>query len=109
MAISYGGDPENYMDPPTQSHSGLSELTGVPFVAGLLDLLGIQRNVARGPKKPKTAKGASNTIKEGAGKTPQAGEWLDVAGASLASQDLTQNSGPLTPIILPPSSARQGI
>lgn len=111
MAISFGGDPENYMDPPQMSHSQIGDSAGGSFVAGLFELLGIHRNVARGPKPDKTKRLAAKStgVTPVTSSIPAAGEWLDVAGASLASQDLTQNSGPLKTISLPPSSARQGI
>src|SRR3546814_21674 len=110
MAISFGGDPENYMDPPQMTHSQVGD-GGPSFVASLFELLGIHRNVARGPKEQKESKvktAAAQTLKEQS-KTPDAQSWIDSTGAALARDQLMNNSGALTPIELPPSSASQGI
>ena len=46
-----GGDPENYMDPPVLNIGGGDSRGGAgSFIAGVLDLLGIHRQVAKGPK-----------------------------------------------------------
>src|SRR3546814_7177263 len=73
MAISFGGDPENYMDPPQMTHSQVGD-GGPSFVASLFELLGIHRNVARGPKEQKESKvktAAAQSLKEQS-KTPDA-------------------------------------
>src|SRR3546814_8682803 len=78
MAISFGGDPENYMDPPQMTHSQVGD-GGPSFVASLFELLGIHRNVARGPKEQKESKvktAAAQTLKEQS-KTPDAQSWID--------------------------------
>lgn len=52
--ISIGGDPESYMDAPQISvGGGEGGGGGGGFIASLLDLLGIHREVAKGPKKSK--------------------------------------------------------
>src|SRR3546814_1571474 len=79
---------------------------GPSFVASLFELLGIHRNVARGPKEQKESKvktAAAQTLKEQS-KTPDAQSWIDSTGAALARDQLMNNSGALTPIELPPSS-----
>src|SRR3546814_10376163 len=84
---------------------------GPSFVASLFELLGIHRNVARGPKEQKESKvktAAAQTLKEQS-KTPDAQSWIDSTGAALARDQLMNNYGALTPIELPPSSARKGI
>src|SRR3546814_7965023 len=110
MAIRFGSDPENYLDAPQMTHAQVGD--GVPsFGASLFELLGSHRNVARGPKEQKESKvktAAAQTLKEQS-KTPDAQSWIDSTGAALARDQLMNNSGALTPIELPPSSARQGI
>lgn len=113
MAISFGGDPENYMDPPQMSHAQAGDSSGGSFIANLLELVGLQRNVSRGPKKGKTAKKAEETLNRVDPATKNAAkldaqDWIDSQGSALAAQDLI-NSKPLTPILLPPSNVRQGI
>src|SRR3546814_4716774 len=52
---------------------------GPGFVASLFELLGIHRNVARGPKEQKESKvktAAAQTLKEQS-KTPDAQSWID--------------------------------
>lgn len=114
MAISFGGDPENYMDPPQMSHSQAGDGgAGGSFIANLLELVGLQRNVSRGPKKGKTAKKAEQTLNRVDPATKNAAkldaqDWIDSQGSALAAQDLV-NTKPLTPVLLPPSKVRQGI
>lgn len=55
MAIRIGGDPESYMEAPTLSAGGGGG-GGPSFIASILDLLGVHRQVAKGPKEPKDAK-----------------------------------------------------
>lgn len=56
-----GGDPERYMDPPTQQLGSLSDVMGgASPIAMLLDLVGLHRQVAKGPKNP-ASDGASPT------------------------------------------------
>src|SRR3546814_18081587 len=86
MAISFGGDPENYMDPPQMTHSQVGD-GGPSFVASLFALLGIHRNVARGPKEQKESKvktAAAQTLKEQS-KTPDAQSWTDSTEIGRAS------------------------
>jgi hypothetical protein len=47
--MKIGGDPENYMDPPVLNVGGDGGGAG-SFIASVLDLLGIHRQVAKGPK-----------------------------------------------------------
>src|SRR3546814_3972525 len=61
------------MDPPQMTHSQVGD-GGPSFVASLFELLGIHRNVARGPKEQKESKvktAAAQTLKEQS-KTPDA-------------------------------------
>lgn len=103
--ISFGGDPEEYMDPPRMSTGSGGSGNGVNFVNGLLDLLGIHRNVARGPKIDKMT---SKTVKTSIPKTAKASDFLDATGAALLKNDVARD-GTIKTIDLPPSSARQGI
>lgn len=49
--MKIGGDPENYMDPPVLNIGGGGGGGGAgSFIASVLDLLGIHRQVAKGPK-----------------------------------------------------------
>src|SRR3546814_1519313 len=110
MAMRFGAAPEKYMEPPQMTHSQVGD-GGPSFVASLFELLSIHRNVARGPKEQKESKvktAAAQALKEQS-KTPDAQSWIDSTGAALARDQLMNNSGALTPIELPPSSARQGI
>src|SRR3546814_13358761 len=73
---------------------------GPSFVASLFELLGIHRNVARGPKEQKESKvttAAAQTLKEQS-KTPDAQSWIDSTGAALARDQLMNNSAALPPI-----------
>lgn len=47
--IQIGGDPESYMEAPQMSVGG-DGAGGPSFIASLLDLIGIHRQVAKGPK-----------------------------------------------------------
>ena len=49
--IQVGGDPERYMQAPLLSVSD-SKGGGGNFLSSLLDLLGVHRQVAKGPKNP---------------------------------------------------------
>lgn len=49
-SIRIGGDPEQYMDAPTLSVGGEGK-GGFSFIAGLLDVLGIHKQVAKGAKE----------------------------------------------------------
>lgn len=57
-SISFGGDAESFMDAPTMENKGIAETlaagSGSP-IAVLLDLVGIHRQAAKGPKKPEAA------------------------------------------------------
>src|SRR3546814_9680108 len=99
MSISFGGDPENYMDPPQMTHSQVGD-GGPSFVALLFELLGIHRNVARGPQEQKESKvktAAAQTLKEQS-KTPAAQSWIDSPGAALSRDHMMKHSGALPPI-----------
>src|SRR3546814_11168910 len=66
---------------------------GPSFVASLFELLGIHRNVARGPKEQKESKvktAAAQTLKEQS-KTTDAQSWIDSTGAALAREQLMNN------------------
>ncbi len=52
LNVGFGGDPESYMDPPRGSLEGLSG--GPSFIAGLLDMLGVHKQVAAEPAKPES-------------------------------------------------------
>lgn len=58
MPQTIGGDAEGYMDPPTQQLATLTEVMGLGgggggnVIASLLDLVGLHRQVAKGPKTP---------------------------------------------------------
>lgn len=47
--ISFGGDPTGYMDPPRMSAGG-GDSGGPSFIASLLDLIGLNHQVAKAPK-----------------------------------------------------------
>lgn len=57
MGIMFGGDAENFMEAPRMENKSLSESLGVNPVAAFLDLIGVHRQVARGPKPTEEAKG----------------------------------------------------
>ncbi len=63
LNVGFGGDPESYMDPPRGSLEGLSG--GPSFIAGLLDMLGVHKQVAAEPAKPEstTSPGKSGDAK----------------------------------------------
>lgn len=50
--ISFGGDAENFMDAPRMENKGIAETFtgGGNIISTLLDLVGIHRQVAKGPK-----------------------------------------------------------
>lgn len=48
-SVSFGGDPESYMDPPRMQTGNGGGGSG-SFFAKVFDLLGINRQVAKGPK-----------------------------------------------------------
>jgi hypothetical protein len=54
--VSFGGDPESYMDPPRLTAGSDDEKGGGGFIASLLDALGIHRQVAKGDKPAKDRK-----------------------------------------------------
>ncbi len=47
-SVRIGGDPEQYMDPPSMTVS--DKPGGASIIASVLDLLGIHRQTAKGPK-----------------------------------------------------------
>lgn len=54
--ISFGGDAESFMDAPQMQNKGLAETMASgngSFFAQLLDLIGVHRQVAKGPKESK--------------------------------------------------------
>ena len=105
-SVRIGGDPEQYMDPPSMVVSDGPGGAGGSFIANLLDLLGLQRNVARGPKP---AKDSNNSQKKLAPVTvPSAGDWIDSQGSALASSDLKQQSVGIKTFDPGASSARKG-
>jgi hypothetical protein len=61
-SIRFGGDAESFMEAPEQSHASLSDIMGGgSIIASLLDLVGIHRQVAKGPKDPAGPEAASAT------------------------------------------------
>lgn len=94
--VNFGGDPENYMDPPQMSVSDSSG--GISPIAAIFEFLGIHRNVARSPKDKK-----SKGVETQGVLVKDASEFLDVTGSALAAQDLA-NTRPLSEIALPPSN-----
>lgn len=103
-SVRIGGDPEQYMDPPSMVVSD-GPGGGGSFIANLLDLLGLQRNVARGPKQ---VKDSSNSKKLAPVTVPSAGDWIDSQGSALASSDLKQQGVGIRSFDPGASSARQG-
>ena len=108
--IRIGGDPENYMEPPTMTIGGDSGGgdgggDGVNFINGLLDLLGINRSPGENPETMKQASRRINRKRDNPKPANQAGDAdtiLDTAGAALAAQD-QQSYQPVQVIALPPS------
>ena len=95
--VSYGGDPEGYMDPPQMTST--DSAGGISPIAAIFEFLGIHRNVARSPKANKETVKTQGLVSPAA--TP-ASDFLDVTGSELAKQDLA-NYRPLTVIDLPAS------
>lgn len=52
-SIAFGGDPESFMEAPRMENKGLFDSMGVSPVAAFLDLIGVHRQVAKGPKESK--------------------------------------------------------
>lgn len=90
-SISFGGDAESFMDAPTMENKGIAETlaagSGSP-IAVLLDLVGIHRQAAKGPKKAE-APPAPAVAKEVA-RVPQV--LTDVASV------LTPQESPIVPL-----------
>lgn len=51
MSIMFGGDAESFMEAPRMENKSASESLGFSPIAALLDLVGINRQVAKEPKK----------------------------------------------------------
>lgn len=117
--LTIGGDPERYMDPPILSGGGGD--SGAPsFIASLLDLLGIHRQVAKPPKQKDLAKDSKPLTQDknpAKGSKPKKGEFvpkpdvLDTVEASVTRLPMTSSNfvpfgaqrsadrnNPLTPI-----------
>lgn len=86
--VRVGGDPESYMDPPVLTSNDKDKIPGKNVINGILDLLSIHRNVARGPKAPKESsdKPAISEAPKPAG-IDSPGDYLDHAGAAALAQD----------------------
>jgi hypothetical protein len=56
MGIMFGGDPESFMEAPRMENKSLSESLGISPIAAFLDMIGVHRQVAKGPKTPKDSK-----------------------------------------------------
>ncbi len=94
-SVRFGGDPENYMDPPSMTQT--DSPGGISPIAAIFEFLGIHRNVARSPKEKKSGVKTAGILAE-----DPASNFLDVTGSQLAKQDLA-NYRPLEEIELPPS------
>lgn len=89
MPVTFGGDPESYMDPPTMQTKSLGDSLGFSPIAAFLDLIGVHRQVAKGPKEAKTPE--TTTVEKPAAVAPQV---LTDVEKILAPADQT-----LTPVI----------
>lgn len=92
--VRIGGDPEQYMDPPSLTKSSGDGSAG-SFLAILLDAIGIGRQVVKGPKesKLKSGKDSAPAKQEAAAAAP-----IDVLGmVSQAIAEPATQTGTLTP------------
>lgn len=55
--VRIGGDPEQYMDPPSITKSDSPGEGAGSFIASILDAIGVHRQVAKGPKESEGGKG----------------------------------------------------
>jgi hypothetical protein len=95
-SIGFGGDPESFMEAPRMENKGLAEtFGGGSFIASLLDLVGIHRQVAKGPKPSKAEQTSQDAIP-----TPSVPQVLTDIESILTPQEtpivpMTENA-PLT-------------
>lgn len=62
MSITFGGDPESFMEAPRMQNKSLSESLGISPIAAFLDLIGVHRQVAKEPKDSNKKGGAEKTF-----------------------------------------------
>lgn len=118
MAIRIGGDPESYMDAPQLTVGGGGG-GGGSFIAGILDALGIHRQVAKGPKqkdlatdskkiqpKQPAAPASSKDSKSGESQLPAApkSDVLKAVETAVTPMPMVNNS--FTPILPLPNRMR---
>lgn len=93
MGIMFGGDAESFMEAPRMENKSLSETLGFSPIAALLDLVGVNKQVAKGPKEEKGDKKLE--------KTPTTDKPANVAPSVLndVSAALSQPATPITPVM----------
>lgn len=88
MGIMFGGDPESFMVAPRMETGALTSKLGVSPIAAILDLLGVHRQVAKGPKPAES--GSKDSVPMPAATSPSV--LTEVQNA------LTTPPAPITPV-----------
>lgn len=95
VQVRIGGDPESYMGAPSLGGGGGSD-SGGSFIAGLLDLLGIHRQVAKGDKKDSKKPGVTAPIMAEDAPIQTQVPVLDLIGQAVGSP--APDAQPTTPL-----------
>lgn len=92
-SIRIGGDPESYMEAPTLAVGGGKDSKSKGnggFIANLLDILGVNRQVAKGPKpkKGESTPAVPASLANGAGTQPVQPAPLSLSTPTIPALDL---------------------